>query len=172
MPLADLLPDPANPRRMSETQARDLIGSVERWGVVEPVVFNTRTGQLVGGHMRVEAARVLGMKTFPAVDVDLPEEEQRLLNVALNKISGEWDQEKLQETMRDLVGKVDDLTITGFDEGELAKILLDESDDGLPHGQLEPRGFQIVIECDDEQQQGVLLDRLQAEGLSARPIML
>src|SRR4029077_20946970 len=71
VPIGDLPPDPKNPRRMTESQARKLMESLETFGAVEPAVFNRTTGETVGGHMRIEAARVLGWDTYPTVFVDL-----------------------------------------------------------------------------------------------------
>ena len=77
----------------------------------------------MGGHQRLVAARKLGLATVPVVYVDLSLEQSRLLNVALNKISGEWDQELLARLLSDLQGHDADLTLTGFDDDELGKLM-------------------------------------------------
>src|SRR5205085_246644 len=68
------------------------------------------------------AARRLGLRTVPVIFLDISEEQARLLNVALNKIRGEWDEELLARMLADLQPSAD-LTLTGFDEGELEKLL-------------------------------------------------
>ena len=79
---------------------------------------------VIGGHQRLLAARRLGIKQVPVIFVDLTQDQARLLNVALNKISGEWDEELLGRMLSDLHAVADlDLTLTGFDEDELDKLL-------------------------------------------------
>ncbi len=79
---------------------------------------------MIGGHQRLLAARRLGYKTVPVVLVDLSVEQSRLLNIALNKISGSFDQELLARLLEDLNQVPDmDLTLSGFEEDELKKLL-------------------------------------------------
>lgn len=174
VPLDDLPPDPKNPRRMSESQARKLMDSLERFGAVEPAVLNTTTNELVGGHMRVEAARVLGWPTYPTVFVELDPVQQRQLNLALNRIAGEWDPDLLAEVMLELNQSDADLGLTGFEDREIEKLLARDDDEGekQARGALDRQGFQVIIDCRDEAHQAELLARFDAEGLSARPLMI
>ena len=120
----ELRPDPANPRRISDAELEALTRSVKEFGFVSPVLARREDRVLIGGHQRLLAARKLGLKTVPAIFVDLNVEQSRLLNVALNKISGEWDEEMLARLLAELqpVDAVD-LTLTGFSGEELGKLL-------------------------------------------------
>jgi DNA modification methylase len=119
-----LRPDPANPRKISIAEMESLTRSLREWGFVQPVLVRREDSVVIGGHQRLLAARRLGMKTVPVIFVDLAQEQARLLNVALNKISGEWDEELLARMLADLRTVDDlDLTLTGFDEDELDKLL-------------------------------------------------
>jgi len=119
-----LRPDPANPRRISDAELEALTRSLRQWGFVQPVLARREDGVVIGGHQRLLAARRLRMKQAPVIYLDLSQEQARLLNVALNKISGEWDQELLGRMLADLATVDDlDLTLTGFDEDELAKLM-------------------------------------------------
>jgi len=121
---AELMPADYNPRVMPEDQARALQRSLDRWGFVEPVVVNTRTGHIVGGHQRVTAALALALPSVPVVRVDLDDTDEKALNIALNKISGEWDEDKLGA----LLAELDDggaADLTGFGSDELQGILDD-----------------------------------------------
>jgi len=92
VPIADLIPAPYNPRSISTEALAGLRGSVERFGLVEPVVWNRRTGRVVGGHQRLKVLQAMGETETPVVVVDLDEIEEKALNVALNNpaIAGEF----------------------------------------------------------------------------------
>jgi ParB-like chromosome segregation protein Spo0J len=94
VPIDQLRPDPANPRKISDAELEALTRSIREFGFIDPVIA-LRDGTVIGGHQCLLAARKLGLKTIPTVYVDLPLEQARLLNLALNKISGSWDDELL-----------------------------------------------------------------------------
>jgi len=128
-----------NPRKISTEQMTALVGSMQRFGFVEPVVVNQRRGHgwpekpkakefaCVGGHQRIKAARELKHTQAPCVVVQLNYTEERSLNVALNKISGEWDIPVLQELLKSL--KLDnpdteiDYKALGWSDAEIHTLL-------------------------------------------------
>jgi len=109
-----------NPRKISDQALDSLVQSIERFGFVDPVIVNDRTGILVGGHQRIKAAKKLGLKDVPVVAVNLEEAEEKALNVALNKISGEWDLDLLRGVLEDVQAAGLDLSLTGFSDDEWA----------------------------------------------------
>ena len=120
----DLRPDPSNPRRISDHQLEALTRSLREYGFVQPVLARREDRRVIGGHQRLTAARKLGYKTVPVIWLDLSLEQSRLLNLALNKISGEWDEELLANLLADLKPIEDiDLSLSGFTEDELLKLL-------------------------------------------------
>jgi ParB-like chromosome segregation protein Spo0J len=122
--IESLRPDPANPRRISDADLEALTRSVREWGFVQPVLARREDRVVIGGHQRLLAAGRLGMKTVPVIFVDLSVEQARTLNIALNHISGEWDEELLSRMLSDLHSSADlDLSLTGFTEDELDKLL-------------------------------------------------
>jgi len=124
VPMDELRPDPANPRRISDDELEALTRSMQEFGLVDPIIARRDDGTVIGGHQRLLAARRLGLKTVPVVYVDLPPEKARLLGVALNRISGDWDRELLARLLADLKATPNvDITLTGFSEDELAKAL-------------------------------------------------
>ena len=123
VPIDQLDPDPANPRRISESELEALTRSIQRFGFVDPVIARREDGLVIGGHQRLVAARKLGYITVPVVFVDLSLEQARTLNLALNKISGEWDQELLARLLADLASASADLSLTGFADDEVKKLL-------------------------------------------------
>lgn len=117
--LSQLTKAPYNPRKISDEQAKALQRSLEAFGVVEPIIWNKQTGHIVGGHQRLDALLALGEKETDVIVLDLPEEKEQVLNLALNKISGEWDTRQLIELFNQL-GDIDiDLSLTGFSEEEI-----------------------------------------------------
>jgi len=120
----DLKPDPANPRRINDQELEVLTRSIREFGLVDPIIARREDKIVIGGHQRLLAARKLGYKTVPVVLVDLSQEQARLLNIALNKISGSFDQELLARLLSELSQIPDvDLSLSGFGEDELKKLL-------------------------------------------------
>ena len=124
LPIVELKPDPANPRRISDQEMESLTRSIREFGLVEPVVARKEDHVVIGGHQRLLAARRLGLKQVPVVFVDLSQQQAKLLNLALNRISGSWDQELLGRLLSELNDVPDvDLTLSGFSDDELKKHL-------------------------------------------------
>ncbi|MCX5680304.1 MAG: DNA modification methylase [Candidatus Omnitrophica bacterium] len=98
--------------------------SIEKFGYVEPLVWNSRTGNLVGGHQRLKILVGQGAKEVEVSVVDFDLKEEKALNLALNKIRGDWDIEKLGELLDELGKTPDfDVTLSGFDIPEISEIL-------------------------------------------------
>jgi ParB-like chromosome segregation protein Spo0J len=93
--LSELKPAPYNPRQSTAKQEKHLKASLEKFGVVEPIIYNKQTGYIVGGHFRVRELTKLGYKEVECVIVDLNEEDERELNIRLNANTGEWDWDSL-----------------------------------------------------------------------------
>ncbi len=122
--IGNLKPDPANPRRISEQELEALTRSIQEFGLVDPIIARHEDKMVIGGHQRLLAARKLGYTTVPVVFVDLSQEQARLLNIALNKISGSFDQELLARLLSELNEIPElDLTLSGFEEDELKNLL-------------------------------------------------
>jgi DNA modification methylase len=92
MKLAALKAAPYNPRTISAKAARGLKASIRRFGLVQPIVWNKRTERVVGDHQRIDALKALGTDETQVVVVDLPEGEEKALNVTLNNpaVEGEF----------------------------------------------------------------------------------
>lgn len=106
--------------------------SIETFGYVDPIIYNKRNNVVIGGHQRLAVLKDLGYTSIDVVEVELDDSSEKALNIALNKISGDWDADKLEDLLREL-NVVDDLDIslTGFDEEELETLFsgaIDEVD--------------------------------------------
>jgi DNA modification methylase len=123
-PTDSLYPDPANPRRITEKDLEALTRSINEFGLVDPIVARRETRVIIGGHQRLVAARKLGLRTVPVIFLELTEERARLLNIALNKISGEFDEELLGRLLAGLAETPElDLSLSGFDDKEIDQLL-------------------------------------------------
>jgi len=76
--------------------------SMDEFGFVEPLVWNRRTGNLVGGHQRLKILAAQGVHDIDVSVVDLPTDREQALNVALNKIGDDWDERKLADLLTGL----------------------------------------------------------------------
>ena len=124
VPIDQLRPDPANPRRISDEELDSLERSIRQWGFVQPVLARREDSTVIGGHQRLLAARRLGLTTVPVTYLDLSMEQARVLNLALNKISGSWDDALLARLLADLQTNPElDLSLSGFEEDEIADLL-------------------------------------------------
>lgn len=115
-----------NPRddlKPGDPEYEKLARSIEEFGYVEPIVWNKRTGNVIGGHQRLKILVASGLKSIECSIVDLDESKEKQLNIALNKISGEWDNSMLAELLKELQEDGVDLTITGFDVDEIGNII-------------------------------------------------
>jgi DNA modification methylase len=124
VPIDLLRPDPANPRWIGQEELDSLERSIRRFGFVAPILARKEDRTVIGGHQRLVAARRLGLTTVPVTYLDLSTEQARLLNLALNKISGSWDEQLLARLLADLAASPEvDLSLSGFGEDEVRDLL-------------------------------------------------
>lgn len=139
IPIEKLNPAKYNPRKdlkPGDPEYEKLKRSIEEFGYVEPIVWNERTGNVVGGHLRLKILKELGRTEIEVTVVDLDEIKEKTLNLALNKISGDWDLPLLKDLLQELDTGDFDISITGFDEDEIERLMtqfnpidLDEDED-------------------------------------------
>lgn len=99
-----------------DTEYENLRRSITTYGLIIPVVWNKRTNRVVGGHQRLTVLENEGETEVDVSVVDLDETQERQLNVALNKVEGGWDEEKLGDLLAELG---EDATLTGFTQQEI-----------------------------------------------------
>lgn len=121
---------PSNPEYVKLKQ------SIEHFGYVEPIIVNKRNKVVVGGHQRLKVLIDLGYKDADVVYVDLNDTDEKALNIALNKISGDWDADKLEDLLRELsLDDSFDVELTGFTNAEIDKLFGSAEDvDDKPYG--------------------------------------
>lgn len=125
MKIGDLNPAPYNPRIALEPgmpEYEKLKNSIEEFGFVETPVFNEFTGYIVGGHQRITVAKALGYKEIEVSIVNISDPvKEKALNIALNKVDGLWDDDKLAELLKEL--DQDASLLTGFDDKEITGLI-------------------------------------------------
>lgn len=109
--IVKIMTDDYNPRKDLQPGDLDyekLKRSMKEFGYVDPIIWNQQTGHVVGGHQRSKILQDEGIKEAECVVVNLGEEKEKALNIALNKISGDWDKDKLALLMTDLLAAEDE----------------------------------------------------------------
>jgi len=126
VPVENINPAEYNPRKdlkPGDPEYEKLKRSMQEFGYVEPIVWNKRTGNIVGGHQRYKVLLDMGMSEVDCVVVDLDETKEKALNLALNKIQGDWDYLKLKDILQELDTGAFDLELTGFDMEEIEDLV-------------------------------------------------
>ena len=105
-----------NPRQMKPEMLRKLENSIKEFGIVEPLVIN-KNNEVIGGNQRLKALQKLGIDEVDVIVLDLEKNKEKALNLALNKIQGEWNYKLLRDFAIDL--DVEDIKLSGFDKLDL-----------------------------------------------------
>lgn len=122
--ISDLKPAEYNPRKKLKPGDKDyekIKKSIQEFGFADPLVVN-KDMTVIGGHQRLTVATDLGYTEVPCAIVDVDDDRAKALNIALNKISGEWDERKLYALLQDLEKSSLDLMVTGFEPPEMEQL--------------------------------------------------
>lgn len=115
-----------NPRRdlqPEDAEYQKLRRSIEEFGYIEPIIWNERTGRVVGGHQRLKVLLEQGAQEIECVVVDLSDKDEKILNVLLNKVKGRWDIGKLADLLQQF-DEAGAMEVTGFEDWELQSLLM------------------------------------------------
>lgn len=131
--LKDLKPATYNPRKKlkkGDKEYEKIKQSLLKFGYVDPIIVNEDL-TVIGGHQRLTVLKDLDYETAKCVIVDLPKEDEKALNIALNKITGQWDEALLADLLLDLQESDFNLDLTGFEPPEIDDILSNVHDKEL-----------------------------------------
>lgn len=105
-----------NPRIISALDMERLKASIQLHGIVDPIIARREDGMILGGHQRVVAAKALAMDSIPVVYLDgVDNARMKVLNLGLNRISGDWNHNLLMGVLDDIIGEgTYELDLTGF----------------------------------------------------------
>lgn len=124
-----LIPATYNPRKDLKPDDAEYIkikNSIVKFGFVSPLVIN-KDMTVIGGHQRLKVLKDLGITEVECIVVDLDKTNEKALNIALNKIQGDWDEERLEALLQELKLEEFDINLTGFDFDEVDEMLKDIS---------------------------------------------
>lgn len=165
--VADLKPVPANPRFHSPANVDKIAHSIRTYGWTTPVLIDAQN-EVIAGHGRLLAAQRLALTEVPCIRLaHLTPQLVRAYRIADNRLAldSEWDDDLLAAALKELSAQPGfDLSVTGFNSAEIARIINGDAGLPLPASQT----FEVIIACSDEQTQRALFERLQSEGLQCR----
>lgn len=114
-----IIPAPYNPRvdlTSNNKEYKYIENSINKFGYVEPIIWNEDTGHIVGGHQRFKILKAQGLKTIQVVVVHFDSQTEKACNLALNRAVGQWDDDKLDLLLCEMKGKDYDMSQFGFEE--------------------------------------------------------
>jgi len=125
IPIDKLKPAKYNPRldlQPEDKEYQDIKRSITEFTLVEPLVIN-KDMTVIGGHQRLKVLKDLQYKEVPCIVVDLDKQKEKMLNIALNKISGDWDRPRLKDLLEELDSGEFDVNMTGWGEQEIEDLM-------------------------------------------------
>jgi ParB-like chromosome segregation protein Spo0J len=170
VPLGELALHPRNPRK---GDLKTLKQSVVVNGFYGAVVVQKSTRYILAGNHRFLAAKAAGMTEIPVVWIDVDDRTARRILLADNRTSdlGEYNDDLLAKLLEELRNE-EDFVGSGYTEEDLDKLLKDLGDDALDASpQLDGLEYKVVVDCASEEEQAMLLEKLQGEGLTCRPLI-
>ncbi len=127
-----------NPRTISSSELTKLRNSINEFGIVDPIIVNLKNNNIIGGHQRYKALVSDGFKelqmielgnigwVFNTTDLDIAnDDDEKILNLSLNNISGEWDDGQLNKVLQELKQNTTNYTLTGFDDIDIEQLKID-----------------------------------------------
>ncbi|NLK23273.1 MAG: DNA modification methylase [Clostridiales bacterium] len=120
----DLIPASYNPRKKlkpGDKEFEKIKNSIKEFGYSEPVIVNSDL-TIIGGHQRVSVLQALGYSEIDCVVINIDKTKEKALNIALNKITGEWNKELLADLIKDLQDSDFDINFTGFEPPEIEQL--------------------------------------------------
>lgn len=138
-----LNPAQYNPRKNltpDDEEYQKIRRSITEFGCVEPIIVNSDM-TVIGGHQRLKVLKELGYEELECVVLNLDKNKEKVLNIALNKIQGEWDDDKLEDLLLELKEADTDLLSTGFNDEEIEKILRESEEIINDNGEIDLSEF-------------------------------
>ena len=165
---SDIIPYAMNSRTHSDEQINQVAASIKEFGFTNPILVD-EFNVIIAGHGRLFAAKKLGLNQVPTITLKgLTEAQRKAYVIADNKLAlnAGWDDDSLIAELNRLSELDFNLELTGFDANELARLFDDEE----PELQEETYSevFNVIVECQDEQEQEKIFNQLDRDGYKCR----
>lgn len=165
----DLIPYINNSRTHSDEQITQVASSIKEFGFTNPILIDENNG-VIAGHGRLLASKKLDMNEVPCIVLDgLTDAQKKAYVIADNKLAlnSGWDVDTLTLEIDQLADMDFDLNLLGFDDNELAKMFDEEQEPEIKEQEYS-ESFSIIIDCEDEEEQEKIFNRLDTEGYKCR----
>lgn len=165
----ELLPASYNPRKdltPDDKEYQKIKRSIEEFGYIQPIIVNKRTNIIIAGNQRYKVLVDLGYTEVDCVEVDVSEQEEKTLNLAMNKIDNEWDMAALKDLLQELDTGELDMDLTGFEDWEIEQLMTQVHQDDVSEEiveEAEEEKFQVIVHCLDENEQYEVHKKLSEE---------
>lgn len=123
IPIQSLVVATYNPRTIRREEFLNLKKSIETFGMIQPILVND-DNTVIGGHQRIQACQELSMTEVPCIKISVDKEREKALNVALNRIGGSFDEDKLRELLQTM--EQETIQLTGLSDKDLSQLLAQE----------------------------------------------
>lgn len=158
-----------NPRK-NDHAVDKIAAAIKEYGFRVPIVAKS-DGLVVDGHLRLKAAKKLGLAQVPVILADdMTDAQIKAFRLSVNRVAQEaqWDLDLLKIELQDLDAEGFDLSLTGFEVNELSAMFDPEEEDELPDQQNLEAVFEVAVECNDETQQETVFNLLTQQGYKCR----
>src|SRR5690606_21305617 len=171
--VADLTPYARNARTHSDAQIDQIAASIVECGGPTPILLDDE-GTIIAGHGRGLAALKLGLEEVPVMFASgWTEDQKRAYSLADNKLAmnAGWEHELLKLELGELSEAGFDVSLIGFSDAEFASEMGLTDEGEAETGVLGEMQYRIVVDCESERHQSMLLQQFESEGLTCRPLM-
>jgi len=150
-----------------------ILQSVNGFGYADPMILNAHNNVLISGHQRLNILKALGYTQVDVSVVNIADpRKEKSMNIAMNKITGRWDEPKVREILMEFDVYDEHAKLAGFEEEEFER--MKNAEDDVSSGEGEGIGmsskFEIIVECANEQEQNNLFNELGDRGIKCRVV--
>lgn len=175
--VSELIEYARNPRK-NDHAVDKVAAAIREFGFRVPILAKSDK-TVVDGHLRLKAAKKLGLETVPVMLCDdMTDAQIKAFRISVNRVAefAEWDDELLRVEFAELADLGFDLELTGFSDKELESILAGEIEEPASQGEVDDginyqEKFSVLVECSDEANQAEIYNKLTSMGLACKVLV-
>ena len=160
-----------NPR-INDKAISSVVDSIKRFGFASPIIARKETNEIIAGHTRFKAARVLQLAKVPVRFMDLDPVDSKLLALADNRVGeiADWDDDRLRTILEELADEDVALEGLGWTDEEIADLLGVEIEEEADE-QIIPESFEVIVLCKNEREQAKALEYIEEGGFECNALI-